>query len=171
MRLATTTPSSEKGALPRNIQPESWWWTVPSRRCRIAPTVLKMAPWRMSVPTASVGWKPKTMTRIGVIREPPPIPVIPTSTPISRPVRTNCQVMPLLPVRLDQHLGDLGPRELDRRNIAVSEHLAHLRSRQGDAVLVPVRTALRAGHRTADSAPESVLEEHRLDVELVRLEL
>ena len=47
----------------------------------------------MSVPTAYVGWKPKTITRIGVINEPPPIPVRPTIEPISRPVSVNCQVM------------------------------------------------------------------------------
>jgi hypothetical protein len=56
---------------------------------------LKIAPWRMSVPTASVGLNPKTITRIGVISEPPPMPVMPTSVPISRPVRTNCQVISL----------------------------------------------------------------------------
>ena len=91
-RVPSATPSSENGALPINIQPESRACTVPRLRCRIAPTVLKIAPWRMSVPTASVGWKPNRMTRIGVISDPPPIPVIPTRVPISRPVRTNCQV-------------------------------------------------------------------------------
>jgi hypothetical protein len=92
-RVPIATPSSDIGALPRNIQPDSCACTVPRLLCRIAPTVLKIAPWRMSVPTASVGLNPKTITRIGVINEPPPIPVMPTSVPISRPVRTNCQVM------------------------------------------------------------------------------
>jgi hypothetical protein len=59
----------------------------------MAPTVLKIAPWRMSVPTASVGLKPKTITRIGVISDPPPMPVMPTRAPMSNPVRTNCQVI------------------------------------------------------------------------------
>ena len=34
-----------------------------------------------------------------------------------------------------------------------------------------VRTRLRSGHLTADLAPEGVLEQHRLDFELLRLEL
>jgi hypothetical protein len=32
-------------------------------------------------------------TRMGVISEPPPIPVSPTSVPLNSPVRTNCQLM------------------------------------------------------------------------------
>ena len=39
----------------------------------------------MSVPIATVGLKPKRKTSIGVIREPPPIPVIPTRMPMKRP--------------------------------------------------------------------------------------
>jgi hypothetical protein len=39
--------------------------------------------------------KPKKMTRIGVSSEPPPIPVIPTSSPISSPLSVNCQVTSL----------------------------------------------------------------------------
>src|SRR5581483_10515194 len=57
-------------------------------------------------------------------------------------------------------------RQLTRR-----EQLTHLRPRQRHAVLVPVRARLRRRHLAADLAPERVLEEHRLDVELVRLEL
>ena len=44
------------------------------------------------MPTASVGLKPKKMTRIGVSSEPPPMPVTPTSAPIRKPLRVNCQV-------------------------------------------------------------------------------
>ena len=77
----------------------------------------------------------------------------------------------LAPVRLDQHLRDLGTRELDRRQLAGREHLAHLRPAQEDVILRRVRARLRARHRPARLAPERVLEEHRLDVELVRLEL
>src|SRR5204863_3165206 len=40
-----------------------------------------------------------------------------------------------------------------------------------DVVVAAVRAGLRRGHRAADLAPERVLEEHRLDPELVRLEL
>ena len=75
--MATATPSSDIGPDPRNIQNVRRAWTVPSRRCLTAPKLLKIAPWRMSVPTASVGLKPKKMTRIGVSSEPPPMPVTP----------------------------------------------------------------------------------------------
>src|SRR5688500_4719921 len=48
-----------------------------------------MAPWRMSVPIAVAGLKLKRKMRIGVIRAPPPMPVIPTSNPVTRPARTS----------------------------------------------------------------------------------
>jgi hypothetical protein len=91
--VAAATPSSDIGPEPRNIQSVNRACTVPSRRCRIAPKLLKMAPWRTSVPTARVGLKPKKITRIGVNNEPPPIPVSPTSMPIRNPLSVNCQVM------------------------------------------------------------------------------
>src|SRR5882672_11994257 len=42
----------------------------------------------MSVPIAVVGWIPKIRISSGVINEPPPMPVIPTSTPMPNPKRT-----------------------------------------------------------------------------------
>src|SRR3954453_1943159 len=42
----------------------------------------------MSVPIAVVGWIPKIRISSGVIRLPPPMPVIPTSTPMPNPKRT-----------------------------------------------------------------------------------
>src|SRR3954467_4519307 len=42
----------------------------------------------MSVPIAVVGWMPKMRISSGVIREPPPMPVMPTSTPMPNPKRT-----------------------------------------------------------------------------------
>src|SRR6201989_1977124 len=42
----------------------------------------------MSVPIAVVGWIPKIRISSGVISEPPPMPVIPTSTPMPNPKRT-----------------------------------------------------------------------------------
>src|SRR5213078_3637951 len=65
----------EADALPRNIQADRRAWTLPRRRWRMAPTVLKIAPCAMSVPMATVGLKPSRMTRIGVISAAPPIPV------------------------------------------------------------------------------------------------
>ena len=44
------------------------------------------------MPTAVFGSKPKIRISIGVISEPPPIPVMPTSVPTARPAITNCQV-------------------------------------------------------------------------------
>src|SRR6476660_2737267 len=39
----------------------------------------------MSVPIAVVGWIPKMRISSGVIREPPPMPVMPTSMPMPSP--------------------------------------------------------------------------------------
>src|SRR6478609_2365007 len=130
---------------------------------------------------------PNTVIRIGVISDPAPMPVAPTSMPTAspaaiipvlmsiccapvlvtvvqyfhkskrfsgecksadeqclqdggerkrgpgasrRPALAAGQIRLLAAVRGDQHLGHLGTRELDRRHLAVSEHLAHLRARQ-----------------------------------------
>src|SRR6476619_388095 len=42
----------------------------------------------MSVPIAVVGWVLKIRISRGVIRDPPPMPVMPTSTPMPKPKRT-----------------------------------------------------------------------------------
>ena len=89
----SSTPTSESGIEPRNIQQASRACTVPSIRCRTAPNDLKTAPCRMSVPTATFALKPKSRIRIGVIRLPPPMPVMPTRIPTKRPASVNCQVM------------------------------------------------------------------------------
>src|SRR5215213_4776472 len=39
----------------------------------------------MSVPIAVVGWMPKIRINSGVISDPPPMPVMPTSTPMPSP--------------------------------------------------------------------------------------
>src|SRR5213076_1390159 len=117
---------------------------------RTAPKLLKIAPCRMSVPTASVGLKPKKITRIGVSSEPPPIPVIPTRAPMRKPLSVNCQVT-LQAVRRYQHLGDLGPRELRRRELAAREELSDLRPGEEDMVVPAVRARLRRRHLVARS--------------------
>ena len=85
------TPTSEHGADPSSIQPVSRACTVPSWRCRTAPNDLKIAPWRMSVPIATVGLNPNRNTSMGVISDPPPIPVMPTSTPMRSPASESFQ--------------------------------------------------------------------------------
>ena len=68
-------------------------------------------------------------------------------------------------------LATSGREELLRRQLALREELAHLGAREEDVVVAPVRAGLRRRHLAADLAPERVLEEHRLDVELVQLEV
>src|SRR5436190_17597307 len=87
------------------------------------------------------------------------------------PERGGRTLPPRSSVRVYEHFGDFGPRELDRGQLTVAEHLPHLRAGQEHVLLLVMRTRLRGRHRPARSAPERVLEEHRLDVELVRLEL
>src|SRR5437764_6500660 len=79
----------------------------------------------MSVPTAVFGLNPKMRISIGVISDPPPMPVMPTSVPTARPAITNCQVMGGSFGRLHDHAGADG---LVRR--LVDEH-----ERAGGAVL------------------------------------
>ena len=95
--LATSTPTRDRGAEPASIHSASRACTVPSIRWRTAPNDLKTAPCRMSVPTATFALKPKSRIRIGVISEPPPIPVMPTSTPTSNPASENSHVTRALP--------------------------------------------------------------------------
>jgi hypothetical protein len=83
--VAIETPTSDIGALPSSIQDPRRARTVPRLRCRTAPNDLKTAPCKMSVPIATVGSKLKRKMRIGVISEPPPIPVIPTRIPMRSP--------------------------------------------------------------------------------------
>ena len=74
-----------------SIQPARRARTFPIRRCWTALTVLNAAPCAMSVPIAVAGGTPNRNTRIGVISEPPPIPVIPTSRPVRSPTSANFQ--------------------------------------------------------------------------------
>ena len=95
--LAIWTPTSDIGAEPTSIQSASDACTLPSRRWCTAPNDLKIAPCRMSVPTAAFGSKPKIRISIGVIRLPPPMPVIPTRIPTAAPASANCQVRSAFP--------------------------------------------------------------------------
>src|SRR5215213_2326146 len=72
---------------------------------------------------------------------------------------------------LNQDSCDLGPRELDGRELARAEQLAHARARERDVLARVVRAGLRRGHRAARAAVESVVEEERRDAQLFGLEL
>ena len=77
-RRATAAPSRQHPERERDVH-------VAELRWRQAPNDLKIAPWRMSVPTAVFGSKPKSRISIGVIRLPPPMPVMPTRIPTRSP--------------------------------------------------------------------------------------
>src|SRR5947209_8724982 len=62
--------------------------TVRWRRCFTPPTVLVTAAYERSVPTAVTGLTPNTMIKSGVISDPPPTPVMPTSSPTQAPKKT-----------------------------------------------------------------------------------
>ena len=59
--------------------------TVLCLPCTSVPTDLVTQAYSRSVPTAAVGWMPNSSTRIGVMSEPPPTPVCPTSKPTRKP--------------------------------------------------------------------------------------
>src|SRR3954471_10042019 len=61
---------------------------VRCRRKRAPPTVFVTAPYVKSVPTAVTGLMPNTIISSGVISDPPPMPVRPTSVPTPNPNTT-----------------------------------------------------------------------------------
>src|SRR5207244_2946298 len=83
--------------------------------------------------------------------------------------RTGAQ--PLASHRGDQDVRDFGPGELLRRPLPVAEHLAHIRARERDAILLAVRTGLRRAHALAPVAPERVLVVQRRDAGFLWFEL
>ncbi len=58
---------------------------MPWRRWTNPPTGFITADTTRSLETAASGGTPKNNTSTGVIRAPPPMPVMPTTTPMSRP--------------------------------------------------------------------------------------
>src|SRR3712207_6763703 len=87
--------------------------TVPCRRGRQPPTVFVIAAEARSLPTATTGLTPKTTTSSGVISEPPPIPVSPTSVPTPNPKRTmSGSTVPYSTVESAFRLLFLGPAAL-----------------------------------------------------------
>src|SRR6478735_9987849 len=81
----------------------------------------------MSVPIAVVGWIPKMRISSGVISEPPPMPVIPTSTPMPNPKRTiagsiGCSCSAQVDLDFPDHVGqECGIREDTRMQLEIAE--------------------------------------------------
>ena len=79
--VAGTLPDASR----RTIRQSTVWF----RPCTNVPTVFVAEAYSRSVPTAVAGWTPNSSTRIGVISEPPPTPVWPTSRPTKNPESMN----------------------------------------------------------------------------------
>src|SRR5690349_129958 len=131
----------------------------------------------MSVPTASVGLTPNSRTSSGVIKDPPPIPVMPTRTPTPKPkMMSSGSIGPQLldgssSHRVDEDVSDLRTGELDGRALSVDKHLTHRGAGEENLVLRSGRRRLRGRHCAGEVAPEAVLELQRLDTQLAGLEL
>src|SRR5919201_382365 len=91
-------------------------------------------------------------------------------SPVNQSVKPFSSAISFLLVGVDQDLSHLGAAEFLGRQFAVAEHLPHLRAAQEDVVVGAVRAGLARRHALALVAPEGVLEEERLDAELVDVE-
>src|SRR5918999_1750575 len=69
----------------------------------------------MSVPIAVTGLTPKRRIRSGVIRVPPPMPVMPTSAPMPKPKTMIAGSMSLAPGGSRRRQHDLGPADFRPR--------------------------------------------------------
>ena len=65
--------------------------TRPARASLTVPPILVKAANSKSVPMAKYGFTPKKKIKIGVISEPPPTPVRPTTSPTKNPANTNAK--------------------------------------------------------------------------------
>ncbi|MNG06346.1 hypothetical protein D3C84_895760 [compost metagenome] len=79
--------SATAGTLPRVSQPVMAQSMFLFLRCTSTPLDLVIAAYSRSVPTAVAGLMPN-QSRIGVISEPPPTPVMPTMNPTTKPATT-----------------------------------------------------------------------------------
>ena len=87
------TPAKAIGIDPMHSHPTSGQRTVRRRMWTPPPIGFITIAATRSDETAAVGLIPKKITRIGVIKAPPPIPVIPTVNPTIAPARTMPQSM------------------------------------------------------------------------------
>ena len=82
------TPANAIGIDPMHSHLTSGQRTVRRRMCTPPPIGFIIIAATRSDETAAVGLMSKKITRIGVIKAPPPIPVIPTVNPTIAPART-----------------------------------------------------------------------------------
>src|SRR6478752_3348684 len=88
IRLSRYAPKNAAGTEPRTIQPTRRRFTVPRRRCTLAPIGRISTAATRSLEIAADGLTPNRRISIGVISAPPPAPVIPTRKPITALPRT-----------------------------------------------------------------------------------
>ena len=88
-RCSTYKVVSAAGMLPADRLPTMRQSTRRARASRRVPPALVKAANNRSVPTARYGLTPKKKIRMGVISEPPPTPVRPTTRPTKKPARMN----------------------------------------------------------------------------------
>ena len=91
---SSATVSAAAGQLPAASSPAVRQSTEPCARCTTVPNALVIAAKARSVPTATAAGTPKIVSA-GVTSEPPPTPLMPTSTPAARPsmAYSHCMAM------------------------------------------------------------------------------
>src|SRR5579859_4984732 len=82
---STSSVSTVPGTLPDASSRTMRQFTVRCAPCTSVPTDFVADAYSRSVPTAAAGCTPKSSTSSGVISEPPPVPVCPTSNPTRNP--------------------------------------------------------------------------------------
>src|SRR5215210_81361 len=120
---------------------------------------------RTTSPSSTSTLEPRSRSSRSTIFE---IVVLPApESPVNQSVKPFSSAIAFLFVGVDQDLSHLGAAEFLGRQLAVAEHLPHLGAAQEDVLLLSVRAGLARRHALAPVAPERVLEEQRLDAELV----
>ncbi len=76
------------GMLPLARRMTAGQWMLRAHPCTTPPPALVAAAYSRSVPTAVAGCTPNSRISKGVISEPPPTPVMPTSKPTLKPEAT-----------------------------------------------------------------------------------
>src|SRR5829696_4601547 len=120
---------------------------------------------RTTSPSSTSTLDPRSRSSRSTILEMVVLPA--PESPVNHSVKPFSSAIAFLFVGVDQDLSHLGAAEFLGRQLAVAEHLPHLGPAQEDVLLGAVRAGLAGRHAFALVAPEGVLEEERLDAELV----